>query len=192
MNSRNHKREGETDLDDLMDGYQKADPAATASLIAAVTPLLYRYFCYRPGSRRCTADLVQDTWLRIHKSRHTFRPGEPVLPWVYSIARHTEVDGYRKRRRTEMVEQQMDVLPEVAAQGPEPRSLPSFESLMAELPDSQREVVTMLKVTGMSIEEVARATANTVGSVKQKAHRAYEKLRRLLECQMATREGQPR
>ncbi len=38
----------------------------------------------------------------------------------------------------------------------------------------------MLKVTGMSLEEVARATASSVGSVKQKAHRAYETLRKLL------------
>jgi RNA polymerase sigma-70 factor (ECF subfamily) len=35
----------------------------------------------------------------------------------------------------------------------------------------------MLKVAGMSLEEVARATSSTVGSVKQKAHRAYKKLR---------------
>jgi RNA polymerase sigma-70 factor (ECF subfamily) len=30
----------------------------------------------------------------------------------------------------------------------------------------------------MSLEEVARATASSVGSVKQKAHRAYESLRK--------------
>ena len=38
----------------------------------------------------------------------------------------------------------------------------------------------MLKVGGLSIEEVARATSSTVGAVKQKAHRAYERLRKLL------------
>jgi RNA polymerase sigma-70 factor (ECF subfamily) len=32
----------------------------------------------------------------------------------------------------------------------------------------------------MSLEEVARATSSSVGSVKQKAHRAYEKLRERL------------
>jgi RNA polymerase sigma-70 factor (ECF subfamily) len=35
----------------------------------------------------------------------------------------------------------------------------------------------MLKVSGMSLEEVARATSSSVGSVKQKVHRAYKKLR---------------
>jgi RNA polymerase sigma-70 factor, ECF subfamily len=34
----------------------------------------------------------------------------------------------------------------------------------------------------MSLEEVARATSSSVGSVKQKAHRAYEKLRERLSA----------
>ena len=58
-----------------------------------------------------------------------------------------------------------------------------FEELIAVLPASQREVVSMLKVSGMSLEEVARATASSVGSVKLKAHRAYEKLREVLKPQ---------
>jgi len=41
-------------------------------------------------------------------------------------------------------------------------------------------VVVMLKIAGMSIEEVARATRSSAGSVKQKAHRAYQKLRDIL------------
>jgi RNA polymerase sigma-70 factor, ECF subfamily len=43
----------------------------------------------------------------------------------------------------------------------------------------------MLKVSGMSLEEVARATSSTVGAVKLKAHRAYEKLRAVLTRQRA-------
>jgi RNA polymerase sigma-70 factor (ECF subfamily) len=55
--------------------------------------------------------------------------------------------------------------------------------LVAELPQSQQEVVKMLKVAGLSLEETARATGSTVGSVKQKAHRAYRRLRELLVAQ---------
>ena len=57
---------------------------------------------------------------------------------------------------------------------------------MGYLPDSQREVLTMLKVLGMTVDEVARATSSTGGAVKQKAHRAYEKLRAVLENWQAT------
>ena len=57
---------------------------------------------------------------------------------------------------------------------------PTVLPLLEQLPSSQKEVLLLLKVTGMSLEEVALATASTVGSVKQKAHRAYETLRRLM------------
>ncbi len=122
--------------------------------------------------------VCQETWLRIHQVRHTYRPGEPVLPWFYAIARHIRVDQYRKVRRTETREQQVEQLPDTAAI--ERDRGPDLEALLGELPESQREVVAMLKISGMSLEEVARATASSVGSVKQKAHRAYEKLRELL------------
>ena len=44
-----------------------------------------------------------------------------------------------------------------------------------------RDVLVVLKVNGLSVEETARATSSKVGAVKQKAHRAYERLRSLLQ-----------
>ena len=79
----------------------------------------------------------------------------------------------------------MDVLPERPAQAETRNTLPEFDTLVAALPEAQREVITMMKVGGLSLEEVARATSCTVGAVKQKAHRAYERLRKLLETQSA-------
>lgn len=61
--------------------------------------------------------------------------------------------------------------------GAESGSLDDLAALLAPLSEGEREVVEMLKVEGMSLVEVARATSATVGSVKQKAHRAYKKLR---------------
>jgi RNA polymerase sigma-70 factor, ECF subfamily len=57
---------------------------------------------------------------------------------------------------------------------------PSMPELLAALPESQREVLLLLKGCGMTLEEVARTTSSTVGAVKQKAHRAYQCLRAAL------------
>ncbi|SRR5258708_4378807 len=168
------------DLDRWMERYQRADPEAPTALVVALSPALLRFFRSQVVSRQQADDLLQDTWLRIHRARHTYRPGEPVLPWVYAIARRARVDGYRKTRRITLHETAMEVLPERPAQREPANTLPAFESLVADLPEAQREVVTMLKVGGLSLEEVARATSSTVGAVKQKAHRAYERLRKLL------------
>jgi len=163
-----------------MAAYQQGDRAAAEALIERVSPHLHRFFLAQVVSRRYADDLLQETWLRIHPARHTYRPGEPVLPWIYAIARHTRVDSYRKVRRTEVREQQVDVLPDPPQPPGSSQSGPDLETLLRALPESQREVIVMLKVSDMTLEQVARATSSSVGSVKQKAHRAYEKLRQVL------------
>jgi len=68
---------------------------------------------------------------------------------------------------------------------PEKSAMPNLEHLLGSLPESQREVISLLKISGLSLEETARVTRSSVGSVKQKAHRAYEKLRTLLTAGVA-------
>jgi RNA polymerase sigma-70 factor (ECF subfamily) len=126
-------------------------------------------------SRADADDLLQETWLRIHKVRHTYRHGEPALPWFYAIARHIRVDHYRKSIRAAAGERELEEMSKgVSAAAHQAGEL---EALLAPLSESQREVIAMLKVEGMSLEEVARAMSSSVGSVKQKVHRAYKKLR---------------
>jgi len=174
-----------TDLEDWMVRYQQADPEAPRALIVALSPPLLRLFRSQIAIREHADDLLQETWMRIHRVRHTYRPGEPVLPWVYAIARRVGIDGYRRTKRITSHESAMDVLPERPAHAETRNTLPEFDTLVAALPEAQREVIIMMKVGGLSLEEVARATSCTVGAVKQKAHRAYERLRKLLETQSA-------
>ena len=167
-------------LQQLMSRYQHADGTAVRRLIERLSPQLLRFFSSQMGCRTDAEDMLQDLWMRIHQARHTYRAGEPVLPWVYAIARCVRTDSYRQRRRVASREITMAVLPERSAQHGAASPLP-FADLVAPLSERQRAVLTMLKVNGMSIEEVARATASTIGAVKQEAHRAYKRLRGLLE-----------
>ena len=170
------------ELRDLMTRYQNADAAALEEFVVRISPPLLRYFGSSSLGRNDAEDLLQDCWIRIHRSRHTYRSSEPVMPWIYAIARHTRLDAYRKQRRLESREVLVASIPEGLHQTV-PQAVPEedlFERLVANLPDAQREVLVMLKVAGMSLEEVARATSSTPGAVKQKAHRAYTALRRAL------------
>ena len=99
------------------------------------------------GSRGDAEDMLQDAWLRIHRVRHTYRPGEPLRPWVYAIARRVRVDSYRKRHRIGSRESAVEALPELSVVKNGENNLPAFEELVA----------------------------------SQKAHRAYQRLRCLLE-----------
>jgi RNA polymerase sigma-70 factor (ECF subfamily) len=171
----------DSDLEMLMALYQQGDFAAANALIRRLSPQIHRFFVVQVASRGDADDLLQETWLRIHEVRHTYRAGAPVLPWLYAIARHIRVDHYRKASRAAAREKRLEEMPEVAAVlAGGSGGTPDLEALLAPLPESQREVIEMLKIAGMSLEEVARATSSSVGSVKQKAHRAYKRLRERL------------
>lgn len=176
--------ENTPDLERLMLEYQQANRKSAEALMEALIPILSRFFMSTADGRQALDDLVQETLLRIHRARHSYRPPNPVLPWVFAIARHVRVDQYRRKQRRAVREEAVE--PQVleaypAASDSKPANLPEFETLMGYLPESQQEVLTMLKVLGMSVEQVAQATSSTVGSVKQKAHRAYNRLREILQ-----------
>jgi RNA polymerase sigma-70 factor (ECF subfamily) len=73
------------DLEMLMARYPNGDFAAATVLIHHLSPQLHRFFVIQLASRGDADDLLQETWLRIHEVRHTYRNGEPVLPWFYTI-----------------------------------------------------------------------------------------------------------
>jgi RNA polymerase sigma-70 factor, ECF subfamily len=174
-------RATEDELRDLMVRYQAGDAAGVEELVQRLSPGLLGYFMSPQVSRSDAEDLLQECWMRIHRSRHTYRATEPLLPWVFAIARHTRLDGHRRRRRRAAREL---LVPEPREQtshvtGRTSRG-PDVLRLLDRLPPGQREVVLLLKVSGMSLEEVARAMPSSVGAIKQKAHRAFARLRELL------------
>ncbi len=164
-----------------MEAYQRADESAATELVRRVSPMLYRSFLAHTRSADVSEDLLQDTWIRVHKARHTYRPPAPVLPWLYSIAEHTRLDGYRRRQRRQGRESALENAPEPASERTDDvvQRL-TLQKLMEALPESQRQVLVLLKVSGLSLEEIARIQGATVGAIKLRAHRAYATLRALL------------
>jgi RNA polymerase sigma-70 factor (ECF subfamily) len=178
----------------LLAAYQDGDKAAAREFVEALNPMLYRYYTAQLRDAGLAEDLTQECWIRIHQARASYRRGEPVLPWVFAIARFTNIDAYRKRRRSLTNEV---ALPEG---GWEPSSdpRPAMESRLSAgrileqlngLPEAQREVFVMLKVSGMSLDEIARATGSSAGAVKQKVYRACQTLRSAFGVKMARDDG---
>ena len=146
-------------------------------LVPALTG--YLYHCnVPPGDRE---DILQECWIRVHRSRHKYRDTEPVLPWVFAIMRHTRLDAYRKMRRRRSREIEMPILPE---RGVAIDALGDLEArkLLDHLPEAHRQILWMMKVEGRNVPEVAAALRCSEGAVKQRAHRAYTKLRSLLRA----------
>lgn len=158
--------------------YQQADANAVMTMIELLSQQLYGSFAERAGSRTDAEDLLQDAWLRIHRVRHTHHPGgsHPSLGIRHRTTHRVGVDIYRRRRRIESHEKGVDGLSEASVERDQARNSQSFDELLTAPAESQHEVLRLLKVNRFTIEEVARATSSTAGAVKQKIHRAYERL----------------
>lgn len=175
---------------ELMRRYQTGDADAFRELYALVAPKLLGYLAKLVKSRATADDLLQQTFLKIHRARTAYIPGADPLPWFYSIAHRTFIDEARRLQRA-VVRSAGDDVPEVpagitgeSADRSEPRVDPELAKAaleaLSELPDQQREAVVLTKLEGKSVAEAAVIAGTTVGAMKVRAHRGYEALRRLL------------
>jgi RNA polymerase sigma-70 factor, ECF subfamily len=176
---------------ELMQRYQAGDASAFRELYALVAPRMLGYLNKLAKSRAVADDLLQQTFLKIHRARGAYVVGADPLPWFYSIAHRTFLDEARKTSRA-VVRAGGDDLPEVPAgitgesadRADEPRADPELAKAaldaLADLPTQQREAVVLTKLEGKSVAEAAAIAGTSVGAMKVRAHRGYEALRRLL------------
>lgn len=169
----------DAELGRLLRLYQSGDAEAAAALVRLVSPMLVRFCRSQGDSPQDIEDVLQEIWMRIHQARHTYRTEAAAVPWLYGIARYARLDARRRRQRFRSRELQLNGASEITASEPASPQF-AFSELIADLPPAQRDVLVMLKTCGMTLEEVARATSSTVGAVKQKAYRAYARLRQAL------------
>jgi RNA polymerase sigma-70 factor (ECF subfamily) len=180
---------------DLMARYQDGDAAAFRELYAQVAPRLLGYLLRMARSKALAEDLLQQTFLKVHRARGAYVRGADPLPWIYSIAHRTFIDETRKTKRA-VVRVADDEVPEVAAgldgvsverrdDRVDPELSRAALDALAELPQQQREAVVLTKLDGKSVAEAAEIAGTSVGAMKVRAHRGYEALRRLLGAKTA-------
>ena len=163
---------------------QDGDRRAYHALLLEVTALVREFARRRLRQADGLEDVAQETLLSIHRDRHTWDPARPFLPWMYAIARHRLLDLLeRQRRRGEHEVSGEEGLLEVASrevivERGTPVSL--LRQALALLSIRQREIIRMLKLEGLTVAEIARATGLSESSVKVTAHRGYKHLRKLI------------
>src|SRR6185295_16567824 len=79
--------------------YLDGDIAAFDSLYDALAGRLRGYLMSLCRDAAVADDLLQDTFLQVHRSRRTYQPGRPVTPWIFAIARHVYLMNRRSTGR---------------------------------------------------------------------------------------------
>ena len=85
----------------LMAAYQDGRLEAFDGLYLALEAELRRFFTARCHDASRIEDLVQETFLQIHRSRRAYLRHLPVRPWVYAIAKRALLMHIRRMRRRE-------------------------------------------------------------------------------------------
>lgn len=172
----------EEDLVDLMVGYQAGRLEAFERLYSAVAPHLLRHFAMRTA--HAASDLVQETFLEIHRSRHTYSPSLPVRPWIFGVARNVERRHWRRRRRhqehlmeAEDLDRKALAAGAEAAPGVEWREL---EDVVRRLPPVGRDAWLLHHLHGFSFPEIGARLCIETGAARLRAHRSMTALRKLL------------
>jgi RNA polymerase sigma-70 factor (ECF subfamily) len=155
---------------------QHGDGTAYRALLDDIGPVIASFLGRRMRDREDLADAYQDTFLALHRARHTYQPMRPIEPWLFAIARNVATDYGRRHQRRARHEVLTDTVPEPAAETE--RDFGSrLDTALRALPNRQREALQLLKFQGLSIAEAAARLGTTPGALKIRAHRAYVALK---------------
>lgn len=184
-----------------MSRYCDGDVGAFRELYRLLAPRLLAYLVrMSAGNRALAEDLLQQTFLKVHRAREVYVRGAAPGPWIYAIAHRTFLDEMRRRRRSAPqtgsepysaapqsgppAEPRADLSgrPEDGAAEPvfDPDLTQAALAALQQLPEAQRQAVVLTKLDGHSLAEAAIIAGTTPGAMKLRAHRGYVAVRRAL------------
>lgn len=163
--------------------YQNGDLGAFEDLFGALAVPLRNYLTSLARDRSRGEDLLQETFLQMHRSRHTFSPGRPVKPWAFGIARHVFLMNRRSAARRARHERlPTDELPEIPVSGIA-EFFPDHDDLgqaLGTVPDDRRESLLLHHVWGFTFREIGGMLGITERAAKLRAFRGIQDLRATL------------
>lgn len=174
----------ETELHSKILSAINGDPLAYEDFLHQTASLLRSYLMkLMKSSVRCkekAEDLVQDILLSIHQKRHLYRTSEPILPWVYSIARYRYIDSLRAEARRPQYSEWVDNYDDFLSTTEPVPDFPlneKIEKMLAVLPQNQQTILKMAKMDEIPLAEISEKMQTSLASVKISVHRALKKLR---------------
>jgi len=159
---------------DLMAASQSGNGGAYNRLLTELTAWLQRYYARRIPAGQVD-DLVQEALVAVHTKRHTYEPGRPFRAWLAGIARYKWIDRLRSNQRHQF-EPIEDHDPSVDDHASAVGSKLAVAGLLDRLKPAQARVIRLVKLEGLSLEEAAEATGQSVSLVKVNIHRGIARL----------------
>lgn len=167
--------------EDLMTAYADGDDSAFAALFERYSRLIFRILRRRVRREEDANELVQQTFLQLHRARDQFEPTRKLRPWLMTIAFNLNRQHYRRRMRRP--EEQLDFEPAHTGTCDNVERASNarlVRQAVSCLPEGQRDVISMHWFEERTFAEVAEILDLSTSAVKVRAHRGYKALRQIL------------
>jgi RNA polymerase sigma-70 factor (ECF subfamily) len=166
----------------LLERFARGEPDAFEDLFRQYQGRVFAWIVRIVRDRGVAEDLTIETFWRIYRSRHRFRPDGNFTAWAYRIATNLALNHLRRRHSHIEVE-----LPEDLAQpgssevNVREESSEQVRRAVLGLPARLQVVVMLAMVEERPYQEIADALGIAVGTVKSRVFRAVRILRKRLE-----------
>lgn len=175
-----------------MSAYVSGDAVAFRVIFERYAPLLLRAMLRELYVREEANDLVQQTFLQLHRARADFDSSQKLKPWIFTIALNLKREYFRRKKRRPERSLDAEAAPEPAVAALGVARVDAQRTLaraLAELPADQREVIELHWFDGLDFPEVAQVVGASLSAVKVRAHRGYVRLRHALGDDIALPEA---
>lgn len=146
-------------------------------------------------------DVVQESFVKVLARLDTLEDAARFRPWLRNVVRTTALDSLRRKKVTGRGGEPLPDHEDEGSPVPSPDLSPDelyaqaelraeVRELIATLPESQREVVTLKYLEDLSYEEISEALGLTVSTIESRLFRARTKLRALLVGRYGARAGE--
>lgn len=172
--------------DDLLLRAQSGAADAVGALFDENYDAILRYLWARLGDLAAAQDLTGEVFLRMVRALPQYRPNvTPVRAWLYRIAHNLLVDYLRRHNRQatlplHALDAHAPAQDHVAAQTEHQHELERMRHALQHLDETQREVVTLRFIAGLSLRDTAAALDKTEAAIKALQHRGLAALRHAL------------
>jgi RNA polymerase sigma-70 factor, ECF subfamily len=179
---------------ELLRQTQAGDYDAFEQLYTQLQGPIRRFVRRLIGNAETVDDIVQLTFISLHRNLHRINPVENLRPYLFRIARNHSWDELRKQGRFEPMSLD-DEATEVKVsftsdKQPEPEDTAHWillhlevQQAMEYLPEVQRQTLILYSEEEMSYHEIAVAMETNIGTVKSRLFQARKALRRLMRPQ---------
>jgi RNA polymerase sigma-70 factor (ECF subfamily) len=159
--------------------YQGGSLEAFQELYAQLAAGVRRYLSHLAGASQIADDLLQETFLQMHRSRGAYNPAYAVRPWVFGLARNVFLMNRRAARRWADVHQSQEDVPDfpVLPEVDQMASRDEIRRCIASLPEDQAEALLLHHEWGFSFEEIAGMLGVSSPAARARASRGMAALR---------------